>query len=97
MNHRITNKRIITVIFALALLLVCTASIVSCGGDDSETLFPEYTGDIWTLEPEDSLEAETGHIEVDSNDNVIDIGHFTTPVSENDETDTQSGNIVNNI
>ena len=46
MKHRSTNKNIITIVLSLALLLVCTASIVSCGGDDSETMFPEYTGDI---------------------------------------------------
>ena len=88
MKHRSTNKNIITVVLSLALLLVCTASIVSCGGDDSETMFPEYTGDIWTFYPEESgLIEETGHMEVDSNDNIIDAGFFTTPVSENDETD----------
>lgn len=88
MKHRSTNKNIITIVLSLALLLVCTASIVSCGGDDSETMFPEYTGDIWTLYPvESGLIEETGHMEADSNDNIIDAGFFTTPVSENDETD----------
>ncbi len=91
MKHRSTNKNIITVVLSLALLLVCTASIVSCGGDDSETLFPEYTGDIWTLYPvESGLIEETGHIEADSNDNIIDAGFFTAPVSENDEIGTET-------
>ncbi len=87
MNYRNTNKNIITIIFALALLLVCTANIVSCGGDNEDTMFPEYTGDLWTLQPEDpEVTVEGGHIVVESDDNVINGGFFTDPVSQNTET-----------
>lgn len=96
MNCRKTNKNIITVILTLALVLVCAAGIVSCGKESEETMFPEYTGDLWTLSPSDDTTAE-GHIEVDSNDNIIDAGIFTTPVSEENDTSAVDGSVVETV
>ncbi len=84
MNSKKTNKNIVTAILALALMLVCAASIVSCNSRSEDTMFPEYTGDIWTLLPPDGMTVEEGHIDPDTNDNIIDAGFFTTPVSEDD-------------
>lgn len=84
MDSKKTNKNIITAILALALILVCAASVVSCNKESEDTMFPEYTGDIWTLVPEEGVTFEEGHIEPDSNDNIIDAGFFTVPVSEDD-------------
>lgn len=82
MNCKKTNKNIIKAVLALALVLVCAASVVSCNKESDETMFPEYTGDIWTVVPSDDLSVETGHVEAETNDNIIDADYFTTPVSE---------------
>lgn len=88
MNSRKTNKNILTAVLALVLLLSCAACIVSCNGDSEDTMYPEYTGGLWTLHPSDEdgpLDVEEGHIVADSNDNVIDAGIFTNPVSETEQ------------
>ncbi len=82
MNCKKTNKNIITAMLTLALVLVCAASVVSCNKESEDTLYPEYTGDIWTVVPSDDLSVETGHVEAETNDNIIDADYFTTPVSE---------------
>ena len=87
MDSKKTNKNIITAILALALILVCAASVVSCNKESEDTMFPEYTGDIWTLVPEEGVTFEEGHIEPDSNDNIIDAGFFTVPVSDDESAD----------
>ena len=84
MNCKKTNKNIITAVLALALVLVCAASVVSCNKESDDTMFPEYTGDLWTVAPSDRITVETGHIELDSNDNIIDVNLFTDTVLDND-------------
>ena len=84
MNCKKTNKNIVKAILTLALAFVFTACIVSCNSQSDDTMFPEYTGDIWTLIPSDDVTVEEGHIDPDTNDNIIDAGFFTTPVSEDD-------------
>ena len=86
MNCKKTNKNILTALLTLALVLVCAASIVSCDKESEDTLFPEYTGDIWTVVPSEDVTVEIGHIEAESNDNIIDAGYFTIPVSDGDTT-----------
>lgn len=74
MKHRNTNKHILVALFVLLLTVVCCACIVSCGGNDDETMYPEYTGGIWTLDfGSDDHDHETVDI-----DNIIDFGSFVT-------------------
>lgn len=80
MKHRNTNKHIFTAIFALALIVACCACIVSCGGDNEETLYPEYTGDIWTYD----VDSHDHHDTVDI-DNVIAFESFEKDTNSQNE------------
>lgn len=74
MKHRNINKHILVALLVLSLTVVCCACIVSCGGNDDETMYPEYTGGIWTLDfGSDDHDHETVDI-----DNIIDFGSFVT-------------------
>ena len=74
MKYRNTNKHILVALLVLLLTVVCCACIVSCGGSDDETMYPEYTGGIWTLDfGSDDHDHETVDI-----DNIIDFGSFVT-------------------
>ena len=88
MNCKKTNKNIIKAVLALALVLVCAASVVSCNKESDETMFPEYTGDLWTVAPSDGMTVETGHIEIDSNDNIIDANFFTDAATDKDSAES---------
>ena len=77
MNYRKRNRNVFISLACVVLLLVFCACISSCKDQNTDSIYPEYTGDNpWTY-PSDSDHEDDFHI-IPESDNVIDFGAFTT-------------------
>lgn len=86
MNYRKRNKNVFISLACVVLLLAFCACISACKDQNTDSIYPEYTGDNpWTYPPEH--DEDDGFHVIPESDNVIDFGAFTTPDTDPASTD----------